>query len=247
MARHRPAAQGGYQRGEETRERIIEAALRLFGAHGFDGASTRDIAREAGINAPALQYYFDNKEGVYLACIDRFVERVWAVLEDVVTAAEGVAASADATDAELMEAYLALQARFADFLYERPEDDHWRQLMARERAGQGPTAAFERINAGLNSRVFAVTSSIIGKLSGQSPTDEVTRIRTIVIDSQITALKVMRRHVLASMGWETFDKRETGHVREVIQNQTRILLEGLAAQRDAAKEILKGNTIRIRP
>ena len=54
--------------------------MRLFGAHGFDGASTRDIAREAGVNAPALQYYFDNKEGVYLACIDYFVERVQAAL-----------------------------------------------------------------------------------------------------------------------------------------------------------------------
>ncbi|AQV98335.1 TetR family transcriptional regulator [Cupriavidus necator] len=235
MARHRPAAEGGYQRGEETRARIIEAALRLFGAHGFDGASTRDIAREAGVNAPALQYYFDNKEGVYLACIDCFVERVWTVLEDVVGAAEGVVARADAADAELVDAYLALQARFSSFLYERPDDDHWRQLMARERAGQGPAAAFERIDSGINRRVFAVTSSIIGRLTGRPATDEETRIRTIVIDSQTTALKLMRRHVVAALGWETFGLRETGRVHEVIQNQTRILLEGLVAQRGPAR------------
>ncbi|MFJ5382597.1 TetR family transcriptional regulator, partial [Cupriavidus sp. CER94] len=95
MARHRPAAEGGYQRGEETRARIIEAAMRLFAAHGFDGASTRDIAREANVNAPALQYYFDNKEGVYLACIEYFVERAWAMLQDVVAAAEGLLARPD--------------------------------------------------------------------------------------------------------------------------------------------------------
>ncbi|MFP3616373.1 TetR family transcriptional regulator, partial [Paraburkholderia sp. SIMBA_050] len=68
--RHRPAAEGGYQRGEETRAKIIEAALSLFGERGFEGASTRDIAEHAGVNAPALVYYFDNKEGVYQACVE---------------------------------------------------------------------------------------------------------------------------------------------------------------------------------
>ena len=56
----RPLA-GGYARGDETRLRITEAAIELFGEYGFDGASTRDIAARAGVNAPALQYYFENK------------------------------------------------------------------------------------------------------------------------------------------------------------------------------------------
>lgn len=70
--RHRPEA--GYARGEETRRRIIDVALRLFAQRGFEGASTREIAKEAGVNAPALQYYFDNKEGVYQACARHIVD-----------------------------------------------------------------------------------------------------------------------------------------------------------------------------
>ena len=34
--RHRHAIDGGYQRGEETRARIVDAALALFGEYGFD-------------------------------------------------------------------------------------------------------------------------------------------------------------------------------------------------------------------
>lgn len=233
MARHRPASEGGYQRGEETRARIIEAAMRLFAESGFDGASTRDIAREAGVNAPALQYYFDNKEGVYLACIEQFVERVWAVVQDVVTPAEAVLARPDATDAELIDAYMALQARFASFLYECPGTDHWRQFMARERAGLGPPAAFDRIDTGINRRLFAVTSSIIGRLIGRPADDEDTRIRTIAIDSQIAAFKVMRRHVLKALQWDSYGESETQRVQDVLQDQTRILLLGLVAQRDS--------------
>src|SRR3954462_7425033 len=64
----RPAA--GYARGEETRLRIIRAAVELFGQKGFDRVSTRDIAARAGVNAPVLQYYFEGKEGLYVACIE---------------------------------------------------------------------------------------------------------------------------------------------------------------------------------
>lgn len=232
MARHRPAAEGGYQRGEETRARIIEAAMRLFAAHGFDGASTRDIAREASVNAPALQYYFDNKEGVYLACIDYFVERAWAMLQDVVASTETLLARADVTDAELVDGYLALQARFANFLYECPETHHWRQFMARERAGLGPPTAFERIDAGINRRLFALTSTLIGRLTGKPASDETTRIRTVAIDSQIAAFKIMRRHVLRALQWDGYGEAETRRVQEVLQENTRILLLGLVALRD---------------
>lgn len=232
MARHRPAAEGGYQRGEETRARIIEAAMRLFAAHGFDGASTRDIAREASVNAPALQYYFDNKEGVYLACIDYFVERAWAMLQDVVASTETLLARADVTDAELVDGYLALQARFANFLYECPETHHWRQFMARERAGLGPPTAFERIDAGINRRLFALTSTLIGRLTGKPASDETTRIRTVAIDSQIAAFKIMRRHVLRALQWDGYGETETHRVQEVLQENTRILLLGLVALRD---------------
>jgi AcrR family transcriptional regulator len=64
LAKHRHSVTGGYTRGEETRARIIAAAMRLFGEKGYEAASTRDIAAAAGVNAPALQYYFDKKEGV---------------------------------------------------------------------------------------------------------------------------------------------------------------------------------------
>ena len=81
--RHRHSVEGGYARGEETRARIVTAALRLFGQRGFDGASTRDIATAAAVNAPALQYYFDNKEGVSPFLMHRLAKRTIAHLRSV--------------------------------------------------------------------------------------------------------------------------------------------------------------------
>src|SRR3981081_957713 len=107
LAKHRHSVDGGYARGEETRARIIAAAMELFGERGYEGASTRDIAASAGVNAPALQYYFDNKEGVYLAWAEQIVARVWEHLSEEVNSAERALAS-DADDDALIEAFCAI-------------------------------------------------------------------------------------------------------------------------------------------
>jgi AcrR family transcriptional regulator len=52
-----------------TRERVLDAARRMFARAGFEAATTRDIAREAGIAAGTLFNYFPNKDAVALALI----------------------------------------------------------------------------------------------------------------------------------------------------------------------------------
>ena len=49
---------------DATRRRIVEAAFDLFRQDGFDAATTRDIARRAGIATGTLFNYFDTKEAV---------------------------------------------------------------------------------------------------------------------------------------------------------------------------------------
>jgi TetR/AcrR family transcriptional regulator, regulator of cefoperazone and chloramphenicol sensitivity len=53
--------------GEQARERLLLAALRLFADQGFARTSTREIAQAAGANVAAIRYYFGDKEGLYRA------------------------------------------------------------------------------------------------------------------------------------------------------------------------------------
>lgn len=46
----------------DTRERILDAAERLFMEHGYDGTSMRMITGEAGVNLAAVNYHFGSKE-----------------------------------------------------------------------------------------------------------------------------------------------------------------------------------------
>lgn len=52
---------------EESRARILRSALRLFGECGYDGASVRRIAEDAGVARGLLYNYFDGKEGLLRA------------------------------------------------------------------------------------------------------------------------------------------------------------------------------------
>lgn len=64
--------------GDETRERILEAAAPLFAAEGFAGASTRAIALAGGVNIATLAYHFGDKQGLYAALVDRTYGRIVA-------------------------------------------------------------------------------------------------------------------------------------------------------------------------
>ena len=67
---------GGYARGDETRLRIVETALDMFGQQGYEKTSTRAIAEHANVNLGALTYYFGNKEGLYRACAEHIASFV---------------------------------------------------------------------------------------------------------------------------------------------------------------------------
>lgn len=49
---------------ERTREKILDAAVREFGARGYAGARTAGIAARAGVNQQLIAYYFGGKQGV---------------------------------------------------------------------------------------------------------------------------------------------------------------------------------------
>ena len=51
-------------RNNDTRERILDAAERLFMAHGYEGTSMRQITGEAAVNLAAVNYHFGSKESL---------------------------------------------------------------------------------------------------------------------------------------------------------------------------------------
>jgi AcrR family transcriptional regulator len=71
------------QRSEETRGRILDAAVRKFAIAGYDAASVDDICTEAGVSKGAFYHHFPTKQSVFLALMNGWLTMLDTGMEAV--------------------------------------------------------------------------------------------------------------------------------------------------------------------
>lgn len=71
-------------KSEETRARILAAAMELFRRQGFDATTMREIAAEAGVATGAAYYYFDSKDAIVLAFYDQAQQELAPLLDEAI-------------------------------------------------------------------------------------------------------------------------------------------------------------------
>lgn len=64
------------QRSEETRAKILDAAIKLFSTRGYNAASVDDICKEAGISKGAFYHHFESKQALFLALLDGWLQAI---------------------------------------------------------------------------------------------------------------------------------------------------------------------------
>lgn len=64
------------------KEKLLQTAICLFAAHGYDGVTIRRIAEESGVNSALISYYFQGKEGLYRAVIETHIHFIGEFLEN---------------------------------------------------------------------------------------------------------------------------------------------------------------------
>ncbi|GLQ48470.1 transcriptional regulator [Dyella lipolytica] len=222
--RPRRPPDGGYARGDETRQRIIAAAVTLFGEHGFAGASTRDIAAAAGVNAPALQYYFENKEGLYQACAEYITNDLKARFAPVMRQANDVLKSDGDTDA-LIDAYLGIHEVTMDCVLLQPYASKKRLFVARELADEEPDVASKLLHQRLKKPLNKLILTLLSRIMGTSPNDSVTRIRMLTLKGQIMPFYHPPGACLDLLGWKEIDAAKGALLKATVLAQTRTLLD----------------------
>jgi AcrR family transcriptional regulator len=73
------------QQAEQRRIQLIDTALALFADQGYDRTSIKDLAQAAGVAQGLVYHYFDSKEDLLLAVVDRHnpLPQVRALLEGI--------------------------------------------------------------------------------------------------------------------------------------------------------------------
>lgn len=99
-------------RAEETRARILQKARDAFAEQGFDSASIRDIAREAGVTHSMITYHFGTKDGLWREA----VRDMFALIDRQVNAP-----GADEAGLDDVERFRAMMRRYTRYCAQHPE------------------------------------------------------------------------------------------------------------------------------
>jgi len=131
--------------GEQARERLLMAALRLFADQGFARTSTREIAQAAGANVAAIRYYFGDKEGIYRAA---YTEPMGSA-RDIVSIFDQPELTLEDSLARFIGSFLA-PMKLGDELLDRCMRLHWREMLEpsslwEEEAEQGMRPAHQAL------------------------------------------------------------------------------------------------------
>jgi AcrR family transcriptional regulator len=79
------------QHEQQVRQRILAAALRVFGERGFHHATMQDVVRESGLSVGAIYTYFKGKDELFVAMCDTTVEETMATLATRLPAGASIA------------------------------------------------------------------------------------------------------------------------------------------------------------
>lgn len=79
----RPAKKPRSRIQQRNRQIILDAALEVFSAHGFRGATLDQIAVQAGLSKPNLLYYFDSKDAIHQALLTNLLDTWLDPLRDL--------------------------------------------------------------------------------------------------------------------------------------------------------------------
>jgi len=95
----------------DTKDKILDAAERLFGEQGYSETSLRHIIADAGVNLAAIHYHFGSKEDLLLQLVRRRAEPINQARLDMLERFEAEAGPEPVALEKLLEAFLAPAAQ----------------------------------------------------------------------------------------------------------------------------------------
>jgi AcrR family transcriptional regulator len=208
-----PTARARRDRGTETRERLIEAAIDVFGRQSYEGATTREIAKAAEANLAAIVYHFGSKEALYTAVAEHLVAEIDSRMGPVLAFVE---ASFPTRPADAVALLKRMLEAFVDVVLGNPAAQRWARIVIREMLDPG--VAFDILYR-FTGRAHGIATRLVGVAIAADPEAEETKLRAFSVLGQGIVFRVANALVLRRIG-----KRELG-----------------PAEREIIKRILTGN------
>ncbi|MCW2306804.1 CerR family C-terminal domain-containing protein [Rhodobium gokarnense] len=190
------------------RQKLLDAAIVLFGRKGFDATTTREIAEAAGVNIANIAYHFGGKEGLYRACAEELGRAIKARLTVVLDRAPPQG------PLEARDAMTAVLSRMTRLIAADPAMAAPARFILREYFD--PTPALRLLYRGLIEPISGRLIALWAAATGADPDSEETRLIVLGLVGQILVFRAARDAVCLRMEWETIGPREAEAIETMV-------------------------------
>ena len=213
--------------------RLLEAGVDVFGKHGFDAATTRMIAKKAGVNIAAIPYYFKGKEGLYHAVVAYVAGKLESQVKSTLYEIEERVAEGNLDHKEALSLLEKLLEKMINFMVGSTEAPRFARIVLREQLY--PSSAYDIIFHGIMAPMINAVAKMVATATG-TPPSHVASLRALTLIGQVIVFRVARETMVRALGMEGYSPEETAEIRGVILEQTRTAIEAMSRRREDKKK-----------
>jgi len=206
-----------------TASRLLEAAIEVFAKYGFDGASTRMLVNEAGVNISAIPYYFGSKEGLYEAVIEHIITTVLARQEEKSKEIFQALNKTDLTKGQARALLHDFVTSFIDILLSQRTSPSMVEIMIREQIH--PSSVFDRFYDEMLKPTHEILTHLTAFLIGRKPECEEAILCTHTILGQFVIFKTHQELMLRRAGWQQYGLREMDAIKMMVLRNVDAILD----------------------
>ncbi|WP_051630581.1 CerR family C-terminal domain-containing protein [Afifella pfennigii] len=224
--------------GDGTRERILEAALELFGERGLHAASVRDVAKLAKANVAAISYHFGGKEELYRAVARHVAGLIGGRVGE--RAPEIFAAPPPADAEEARQRLETVMETLVDVLIGHDDMRRVARFVLREQ--MQPSPAFDILYGELIQRLHSTVCVNFAVATGEEAESQAVRLRVFLLFGQALFLRVGEAAVRRRLGIERYDAALLTEVKEMLKQHLNLIVAGVGAERAGSGGALTDRT-----
>ncbi len=194
---------------DNSRERILDAAVTIFAQNGFEGARTRDIAALAKVNISTLHYHFQSKDNIY-GCV---IKKIYDLSDEhimpiMIEQNKIIQNSSDKK--EILAAIKVMSLTFVEMII-RPENKRYAKIIAFEQIDQ--SKHFAMIFESVMNRICQPFTQAVAKIMNRQAYELEVILLTHSLHSTLTALQHNKSSLLYLTGWKGYDEQNIHSIR----------------------------------
>ncbi len=190
---------------ENSKQRILKVAVKLFAQQGFDGTSIRQICKEAQANICMISYFWGGKQELYNGIIEDLVLKQ---TEYAKTFLDFNLEPSSLDKKSQINLLTTIVDKIIDFFYsDKISKD---MLIFLLKAQQNEKLA-------INSPAFIYLRKLIGTIFNKSENDREIIFKTVFILSQINSPRILHNFSLSQLGQDDFIQEDIKIIKENVK------------------------------